>query len=106
MYQQRQQLKRDLTPRFCTQKRIFELIKDNKYKNKFLYFGSSHAENLEQRIYQHEREGYRGLILVAKTTNMRKAEDNLLKYPSWLNSQRSSNQNEEHGYIYAIMMVV
>lgn len=39
----------------------------------------------------------------AKTTNMKKAEDQLLKSSDWSNNhQKQSNRKEEKGYVYVI----
>lgn len=59
--------------------------------------------NVKNRTRDHERNGRDGVLYYAKTTNMRKAEDRLLKSSEWPdNRQKQSNQKEDKGYVYVI----
>lgn len=59
--------------------------------------------NVKNRTRDHERNGRDGVLYYAKTTNMRKAEDRLLKSSEWPdNRQKQSNRKEDKGYVYVI----
>ncbi|KAH9397937.1 hypothetical protein TYRP_019309, partial [Tyrophagus putrescentiae] len=54
--------------------------------------------NVKNRTRDNERNGRDGVLYYAKTTNMRKAEDRLLKSSEWPdNRQKQSNQKEDKG---------
>lgn len=66
------------------------------------YGGST--DDPERRRGEHERGGYRGTMYYAPTTNMKKAEDDLLtKFRFHENQQQQSNAAKATGYIYAII---
>lgn len=59
--------------------------------------------NVKSRTRDHERKGRNGELYYAKTTNMKKAEDRLLKSSEWPNNrQKQSNRKDEKGFIYVI----
>lgn len=57
----------------------------------------------ENRAAEYFRQGYRGTMFAALTTNMMKAEDRVLKYNLRHNEQKSSNSAEAEGYVYVII---
>lgn len=58
----------------------------------------------ERRRGEYERDnGYTGTMYYAATQNMKKAEDRLLAVcPCAMNKQRTSNVQEEKGYVYIL----
>ena len=59
--------------------------------------------NPENRANNYQHEGYAGVMYVAPTTNMMKAEDKLLGSGYGVhNVHEMSNAQETNGYIYAI----
>jgi len=55
----------------------------------------------DRRAAEYGREGYRGDMYVARTTNTMKAEDRLLEQSNTrYNDQGRSNAQEKAGYIY------
>ena len=63
--------------------------------------------NYNNRANGYEREGYSGVLYYARTKNMMKAEDNLLKTGSNSgscihNQQGQSNMQEKPGYVYVV----
>ena len=64
-----------------------------------IYVGST--EDVERRKGQHERDGFSGKLYYARTANMKKAEDKLLKdlYRGKHNSHKRSNAEETDGCV-------
>ena len=61
-------------------------------------------EHLEARIKAYKESGFSGTLYYAEITNMRVAEDALLKQKKFKwNTQTQSNRKEEPGYIYLII---
>ena len=58
----------------------------------------------DTRISTYQSQGYIGTMYVAKTKNMKQAENRLLEacQTCQLNVQRSSNVRAEDGYVYVI----
>ena len=56
----------------------------------------------ERRANEYERDGYSGIMYIAKTTNMQYAEDKLLEYKPLHCIQSTSNAANEPGYVYVI----
>ena len=59
---------------------------------------------LQSRIYYYKYKGYTGTLYLAKTTNMKVAENRLLNYCKKcdLNIQKRSNAQPKPGYVYVI----
>ena len=59
---------------------------------------------LKSRISKYKYKGYTGTLYLAKTRNMKKAENRLLEYcmECHLNIQKRSNAQPKPGYVYII----
>ena len=60
------------------------------------------TKDLDVRANQYEREGYSGIMYIAKTTNMQYAEDKLLEHDTRHNIHKTSNVDNGSGYVYVI----
>lgn len=68
-----------------------------------IYAGIAESkERLAGRRHAHERNGFAGTMLFAKTQNMYYAENRLLEHRPRHNKQRISNAPEKSGYVYVI----
>ena len=56
----------------------------------------------KNRGKEYEREGYSGTIYTAKTSNMKKSENKLLKANPRHNDHKKSNAAEESGFVYVL----
>ena len=82
-----------------TQNELHEYIRPGKYAGATI--------DPEVRAYEHEKyldlQGRR-VMYYWKTSNMKKAEDRILKLKDFpLNSHKSSNADDESGYVYIIV---
>ena len=59
--------------------------------------------DVEQRAEQYEEDGYSGDMYYAKTDNIRRAEDKLLRFHGRHNVHKRSGVKERRGYIYVIL---
>lgn len=60
--------------------------------------------NPEVRAFFYERDGYSGTMYLARTRDMRRAEDKLFSRRDYRhNVQRRSNAKAEPGYVYLIV---
>ena len=84
-----------------TQNELYEYIRPGKY--------AGATTDPEGRAYKHERDFKkylqgRRVMYCSKTSNMKKAEDRILKQKDFLlNSHKSSNADDEPGYVYIIV---
>lgn len=84
----------------------------NKFAKPYIYVGVSEDwDDLNNRRYSHEREGYMGVMYYRNTNNMRKSEDYQIKHArkkgyQLRNIQQKSNVSQvggaKVGYIYVI----
>jgi hypothetical protein len=82
-----------------TKKTQKEIEKDAK-KNGSIRVGVT--DDPKRRAREYEQEGYQGTMEIARTSNMRKAENRLLDRNYRHNQQKESNAPEKEGYIYLI----
>ena len=79
-----------------TQNKLAEIAK----KDYSIRVGST--TNPKNRAKQYEREGYSGTIYYAKTSTMKKSENELLKNDPRHNDHKRSNVGENPGYVYVV----
>jgi len=58
--------------------------------------------NPKGRANSYQHEGYRGVMYIAPTRNMMKAEDKLLRTPGRHNVHQWSNAKQARGHVYVL----